>query len=78
EQSNLYRTQQYLRMAPMTESDFYQLLGFLFYSLLVKLPCKGDYWTLQSVQTMISDNISHNRVDELLRMLHFNDNTLIK
>ncbi|CAF3984037.1 unnamed protein product, partial [Rotaria sp. Silwood1] len=53
-------------MAPMTESDFYQLLGFLFYSLLVKLPCKGDYWTLQSVQTMISDNISHNRVDELL------------
>ena len=42
----------------------------------MKLPCKGDYWASQSIQPLVSTNITRNRIDELLRILHFNDNSL--
>ncbi|CAF3938084.1 unnamed protein product [Rotaria sp. Silwood1] len=37
---------------------------------------KGDYWSQLSKQDIVADNISRNRIDELLRTLHFNNNTL--
>ncbi|CAF3088466.1 unnamed protein product [Rotaria sp. Silwood2] len=76
QQSNLYRTQQNLKQEPMTDSDFYQLLGFLFYASLIKLPSKGDYWSPLSLQETVANNISRNRIDELLRTLHFNNNVI--
>ncbi|CAF4695523.1 unnamed protein product, partial [Rotaria sp. Silwood2] len=60
----------------MTDSDFYQLLGFLFYASLIKLPSKGDYWSPLSLQETVANNISRNRIDELLRTLHFNNNVI--
>ncbi|CAF5018570.1 unnamed protein product, partial [Rotaria sp. Silwood1] len=37
---------------------------------------KGDYWSQLSKQDIVADNISRNRIDELLRTLRFNNNTL--
>lgn len=76
EQTNLYRIQQDMICIPMSLTDFYQQLSFLFYSSLVRLPCKGDYRSAKTEQKIISSNITINRVDELLRMLHFNENIL--
>ena len=76
EQSNLYSIQQKLKVKPMDESELRKLIGFLFYGSVVKLPTKCDYWRELSRQSMVSDNISRNRIEELLRILHFNNNTL--
>ena len=77
EQSNLYSIQQKLKVKPMDESELRKLIGFLFYGSVVKLPSKCDYWRELSRQSMVSDNISRNRIEELLRILHFNNNTLM-
>ncbi|CAF3393762.1 unnamed protein product [Rotaria socialis] len=46
DQSNLYRMQnKLLHQYPMTEDDFYCLIGFLYYSSVVPLPSKSDYWS---------------------------------
>ncbi|CAF4182701.1 unnamed protein product [Rotaria sordida] len=76
EQSNLYRVQHKLKQKPMDELELYKLPGFLFYASLIKLSSKGDYWCQLSKQNIIVDNISRNRIDELLRTLHFNNNIL--
>ena len=76
EQSNLYSIQQKLKVKPMDESELRKLIGFLFYGSVVKHPSKCDYWRELSRQSMVSDNISRNRIEELLRILHFNNNTL--
>ncbi|CAF1130780.1 unnamed protein product [Rotaria magnacalcarata] len=76
EQSNLYSIQQKLKIKPMDESELRKLIGFLFYGSVVQLPSKCDYWREQSRQLIISDNISRNRIEELLRMLHFSNNTV--
>ncbi|CAF1589213.1 unnamed protein product [Rotaria magnacalcarata] len=76
EQSNLYSIQQKLKIKPMDESELRKLIEFLFYGSVVQLPSKCDYWREQSRQLIISDNISRNRIEELLRMLHFSNNTV--
>ncbi|CAF4507835.1 unnamed protein product [Rotaria sp. Silwood2] len=60
----------------MTKLDFYRLIGFLFYGSLVRLPCKSDYWTATCGLETVTKSITRDRVDELLRSLHFNDNVL--
>ena len=46
DQSNLYRTQSNKsQQAPMSGDDVNCLLGFLFYSSVVPLPSKRDYWS---------------------------------
>ena len=76
EQTNLYSVQQKLKVKPMNESALHKLIGFLFYGSLVKLLSKCDYWRELSMQSIVSDNISRNPIEELSRMLHFNNNTL--
>jgi hypothetical protein len=62
----------------MDASDFYKLIGFLYYASLVKLPSKCAYWYQLCQQQIVVDNITRNRVGELLRTLHFNNNILNK
>lgn len=76
EQSNLYRTQEDFKQEPMNQSDFYRLLGFLFYSSLIRLPSKSDYWSSGCGLEIIMQSVARDRVDQLLRTLHFNDNVL--
>ncbi|CAF1134118.1 unnamed protein product, partial [Didymodactylos carnosus] len=76
DQSNLYRTQMNLKQEPMTEREFFQLLGFLFYASVVRLSSKSDYWSQLYQQALITTNITRNRISELLCTLHFNDNVL--
>ena len=71
-----YSIQQKLKIKPMDEADLRKLIGFPFYGSVVKLPSKCDYWRELSRQSKVSDNISRNRIEELLRILHFNNNTL--
>jgi hypothetical protein len=76
QQSNLYATQNNFKQKPMNNLDLYRLIGFLFYSSLCKLPCKSDYWSASFGPEIVMKNITRDRVDELLRSLHFNDNIL--
>lgn len=78
-QSNLYRTQSNkTKQDPMTESDFYILLGFLFYSSILPLPSKRDYWSSFCRQTAVADVITRDRMIYLLSILHFNNNVIEK
>jgi hypothetical protein len=77
EQSNLYRTQNNLtKQSLMTQDDFYSLLGFLYYSSVIPLPSKSDYWSSSCRQPIVADSITRNRVDYLLSILHLNDNMM--
>jgi len=79
EQSNLYRIQiNKTKQSPMTETDFNLLMGFLFYSSVVPLPNKRDYWSSFSRQSVIADVITRDRILYLLSILHFNDNSVEK
>ena len=50
DQSNLYRTQiNQSQIAPMNEDDLNCLLGFFFYSSVVPLSDKHDYWSSSRV-----------------------------
>jgi hypothetical protein len=76
QQSNLYRTQQGLKQPPMTNEDLYQLIGFLFYASLYKLPSKADHWSTSCGHDIVIKNITRDRIYELLRSLHFGNNIL--
>ena len=79
DQSNLYRIQtNKIRQNPMTETDLYCLLGFLFYSSVAPLPNKRDYWSSFCRQAMIADVITRDRILYLLSILHFHDNSIEK
>ena len=78
-QSNLYRIQSNkTKQDPMTESDFYTLFGFLFYSSILPLPSKRDYWSSFCRQTIVADMITRDRIIYLLSILHFHDNAIEK
>ncbi|CAF4167125.1 unnamed protein product, partial [Rotaria sordida] len=78
-QSNLYRIQNNkTKQSPMTETDFNLLMGFLFYSSVVPLPNKRDYWSSFSRQPMVADVITRDRIMSLLSILHFHDNSIEK
>lgn len=74
QQSNLYATQKNFKQEPMNNLDFYRLIGFLFYSSLCKLPCKSDYWSTLFGPEIVMKNITRDRINELLRSLHFANN----
>ena len=77
DQSNLYRIQSNkLKQSPMTETDLYLLIGFLFYSSVAPLPNKRDYWSSSCRQSIVADVIQRDRIMYLLSILHFHDNTL--
>lgn len=79
DQSNLYRVQNdKTKQSPMTETDLYCLLGFLFYSPVAPLPNKRDYWSSFYRQPMIADAINRDRIMYLLSILHFHDNSIEK
>ena len=63
DQSNLHRTQtNKSQQAPMSEDDVNCLLGFLFYSSVVPLPSKRNYWSSFSRQPVIADVIARDRI----------------
>lgn len=79
DQSNLYRIQMNkTKQNPMTEVDFCRLIGFLFYSSVVPLPNKRDYWSSVSRQSMVANAITRDRIMYLLSILHFHDNSTEK
>ena len=60
----------------MDNIDVYRLIGFLFSASLFRLPCKSDYWSAALGPDVVIKNITRNRVDQLLRSLHFGNNAL--
>jgi hypothetical protein len=79
DQSNLYRIQtNKTKLSPMTETDLYCLLGFLFYSSVAPLPNKRDYWSSSCRQPIITDVITRDRLLYLFSILHFHDNSVEK
>lgn len=53
------------------------VIGTMILMGIVKLPNRKMYWGANTRNDLIADNISRNRFDEIVSMLHFNDNSLI-
>lgn len=88
EQTNLYATQQILKRIDTSASprlhkwlpiDVYEikrLFGLLLYIGIVKMPNIRAYWSNEKMfkNAMASECMSRNRLELLLRMLHFVNN----
>ena len=76
DQSNFYRMQNNLfQQCPLTEDGFYSLIGYLYYSSVIPLPSKSDFWSNYYRQKIVTDSITRVR---LLSILHLDDNMLEK
>ena len=54
------------------------LVGICFYMSIVILPNRRMYWSAKTRQPIVADAITVNRFEEILSVLHANDNELIK
>ena len=78
-QSNLYATQLSQQnstraIMSVTKSEIKSTIGIIL--LMGILPNRRMYWAPSSKVSIIADTMSRNRFHEILRDLHFNDNTL--
>lgn len=78
-QSNLYATQQN-RILNLQKNEFLAFVGINFFMGYHRLPSWKDYWsTNQDLGiALVSNTMSRNRFEMILRYLHCNDNTLIQ
>ena len=65
-----------LKKASMGELQ--TVIGTMLLMGIVKLPNRKMYWGgVNTRNTLMTDNITRNRFDEIVSMLHFNNNSLI-
>lgn len=78
-ESNVKRTvQKRLHIEPITLEDVRIFTGICLYMSIVDLPFRRMYWAPQSRQNVFADNMTCNRFEEILSLLHLNDNELLK
>ena len=82
DQTNLYALQcmgeeKYAVWTKVTVEEFCAFLGFMILMGLTHLPSLPDYWSKDPAfrYGMIADRISRDRFLEIMRYLHFNDNS---
>ena len=51
-----------------------RVFGMIFYMGIIKYPIRRLYWCTKTRIPFIADNMSRNRFDDILSILHFNDN----
>ena len=84
EQTNLYALQcmgeeRYSTWTKLTVDEFCAFLGFMILMGLAHLPSLPDYWSKDPIfrYSMVADRISRDRFLEILRYIHFADNTTL-
>ena len=80
-QSNLYATQlsqQKSRRAfkSFTKSEIKSTIGIILLMGIYKLPNRHIYWAPYSKVCIIADTMPRSRFEDILRLLHYNDNSL--
>ena len=53
------------------------MIGAILFMGIVKLPTRGMYWQEATRVPLISESITANRFNEIICMIHFNDNSII-
>ena len=80
-QSNLYATQlseqnSTVAIKSVTNSEIKSAIKIILLMGIYKLPNRRMYWAPYSKVSTIADTMSHNRFDEILGDLYYNDNSL--
>lgn len=65
-------------MKPITNDKIKTLNGVLFYMTVVDLPTRRIYWLPQTWQNVTADAMTINPFEEILSVLHANNNELMK
>ena len=79
--SNLYATQLSQQnstrtMKSFTKSEIKSTIVIILLMGIYKLPNRHMYWAPYSKVCIIADTMSRNRFEDILRLLHYNDNSL--
>lgn len=79
-QTNLYNVQKAQAgepncPKPVTKEDIVKVLGISLYMGVVKLPNRRMYWSPKTRIDAVAETMPRNRFDDILRILHFNDNS---
>ena len=80
-QTNLYATQQSQRkgckqIKPFSRNEIEKGIGIILLIGTHKLPNQRMYWANLSKVLVISEAMTRNRFEDILRYLHYNDNTV--
>ena len=73
--SNKKRRRSYKKVAAVTISEMKHFFGIILYMGIQKLPNRRMYWGNFTSVPLISTTMTRNRFNEILSILHFNDNT---
>jgi hypothetical protein len=66
----------YMEKKPVTEQEVNQVFGIVLYMGVHKLPNRQMYWSNKTLVPLIVNNMTHNRFEEILSTLHFNNNAM--
>lgn len=76
-ESNRYKLQMNKnKIAPITQEEMRKFIGIVLYMSVVHLPGRRDYWSDAMRQKFIADAMPVNRFEEILSILHVNDNEI--
>ena len=64
------------KVAPVSTSEIKKLFGIILYMGIHKLPNQRLYWSSKTCVPFIADSMPRNRFNEVMSILHFNDNKL--
>ncbi|XP_066933930.1 uncharacterized protein [Clytia hemisphaerica] len=62
------------RVDPVTKEELRKVIGIILYMGIPKLPNRRMYWSPFTRVPIIADAMTRNRFEEILAILHFNDN----
>jgi hypothetical protein len=64
----------YKQVKTVTEHEIQQLFGIILYMGIHKLPNRRMYWAMKTYVPLIASSMNRNRFEEILSVLHFNNN----
>ncbi|CAF4214533.1 unnamed protein product [Rotaria sp. Silwood2] len=73
-ESNKYKDQKGYQIPDISEEEIQKFIVVLVYMSIIRLPRRRMYWSKSTKQTIISSVFTRNRFEEILLILHFNDN----
>jgi len=73
-ESNKYKNQKLFQIPDVSEIDIQKFIAVLIYMSVVRLPRHRMYWSKPTKQELISSVLTGERFDQILSILHFNNN----
>ena len=67
----------YKKISTVTKAEIIKFIGIVLYMGIHKLPNRRLYWGNKTQVPLIAEAMSRNRFEEILSILHFNDNQLL-